>query len=103
MRTFEVELRDDAVPSFLWDEPTTLAELRRLLAEGSEEQRYYYAAKVMREARFDHVWTLVPLATVLDRWDHLHPRLGRRRALWEHLIDEWTRQDLISDPRARSN
>lgn len=100
MRGFKpVGLGEDGfVPYFLWDETTTLGELRRILSEGPEEKRTYYIAKIMREACYRHVWSLVTLSDVLSRWPDLLPRLGRSRPLWEFLIDEWSRQGLIASP-----
>jgi hypothetical protein len=40
----------------LWDEPTTHANLKQLLSGKDEEVRLYYAAKILREARFEEVW-----------------------------------------------
>ena len=38
------------------DEPLTRGDLKKLLDSGNEEERLYYAAKILREARFEEVW-----------------------------------------------
>ena len=43
-------------PSFLWDESLTRDSLKKLLNGENEEERLYYAAKILREARFEEVW-----------------------------------------------
>ncbi len=53
-------------------------------------------AKVLREARDDEVWHFLSLRDVLDHWDRLAPRLGRRRAFWEFLLDAWKRYRLVA-------
>jgi hypothetical protein len=46
---------DDAIPYFLWDQPITVAELRRRLS-GPPEERYRYLGAILREAREPDVW-----------------------------------------------
>lgn len=43
-------------PYFLWDETMTIGELRQILRSGKEEERLYYMAKILREARYEDVW-----------------------------------------------
>ncbi len=45
-----------AVPYFLWDEPMTVAELKRRLAEASAAERMRLLSKILREARDTDVW-----------------------------------------------
>jgi len=84
-----------AVPYFLWDEPMTVAELRRRLAEGSPAERRRLLAKVLREARDSEVWRFTTPSEVKQRWSELAPLLGRRRPFWEFLLREWERQGLL--------
>ena len=42
-------------PDFLWDEPLSRDDLKKLLDGANEEERLYYAAKILREARFEEV------------------------------------------------
>jgi hypothetical protein len=89
----------DAVPYFNWDAPVTNSEVRRILAEGDEESRLFWIARIMTEARYDDVWRYVSLRSdVLPRWDALRGRLGRRRDLWEFLITRWRELGLIPKP-----
>ncbi len=88
-------LDPEAVPYFNWDAPITNTEVRRLLAEGPDDARLYWMARVMREARYDDVWTYVTLAQVVERLDELLPLLGRRRELWSFLVTEWRRAGVV--------
>ncbi len=42
-------------PHFLWDEPLTRDNLKKLLNGDNEEERHYYAAKILREPRFEEI------------------------------------------------
>lgn len=85
-----------SVPYFLWDEPMTVAELRRRLESGSQAERTRLLAKVLREARDTEVWRFTTPEELGRRWGELAPRLGRRRAFWEFLLGEWRRHGLLS-------
>lgn len=86
----------DAVPYFNWDAPVTNAAVRRALAEGSEEDKTFWAARILREARYPDVWKYLSLRRdVLPRWEKLRAQLGRQRPFWEFLIEEWRRDGLI--------
>jgi hypothetical protein len=73
--------RDDAQPYFVWDEPLTVAELRRWLAHHDPATRALWMARVLREARYPDVWRFVTLAQVLEHWSRIHRHLGRSRPL----------------------
>ena len=48
-------------PHFLWDEPLSRDDLKKILDGENEKERLYYATKILREARFEEVWDyLVP-------------------------------------------
>jgi len=85
-----------AVPYFNWDEAVTDADVRRALAEGTEADKVFWIARILREASYGDVWTYVSLRRdVLPRWDTLRPKLGRQRPFWEFLIGEWRRHGLV--------
>ena len=86
--------RDDAIPYFLWDEPITLAELRRRLS-GSAEMRHRYLGVILREAREPDVWRFTTPQEVVREWAHLEPRLGRRREFWQFLLAKWRELGLV--------
>ena len=88
--------QEDMRPYFLWDEDTSIRELRTMLASGDRERRIRYIAKIMREARDDDVWRFLSLGEVLDLWPELGPMLGRSRGFWEFMLDGWRRQKLIA-------
>lgn len=82
-------------PDFLWDEKLTREELREILGSGREEDRIYYAAKILREARFDEVWDYLSPVFVANSWEKLRPKLGRKREFWEFILAAWRRHGLI--------
>jgi hypothetical protein len=65
-----------AVPYFDWDAPVTNEAVRCALREGSEDDRLYWIARILREARYADIWQYV----ALPRWELLRP-------FWEFLID----------------
>jgi hypothetical protein len=91
----------EAVPYFLWDEPMTVADLRRRLAGASRPERVRLLAKVLREARDTEVWRFTSVDEVLSLWPLLSRHLGRRRAFWVFLIDRWREQGLVGDSSSR--
>lgn len=92
--------RPDAVPYFLWDEPITVAELRRRLRTLSPPERIRLLGEVLREARDTDVWRFTTPEEVRALWPELSHHLGRRRGFWEFLLDAWHRQGLIDDRTA---
>src|SRR2546428_9122327 len=87
--------RDDAVPYFLWDQPMTVAELRRRLTTASPPERARLLGKILREARDTDVWRFTTPAEVSRLWADLSRHLGRRRPFWEFLLRQWRELDLL--------
>jgi hypothetical protein len=85
---------DDAIPYFLWDQPMTVAELRRHLS-GSPEERLRYLGTILREAREPDVWRFTTPEEVVREWTRLEPRLGRRRDFWRFLLAKWRELGLV--------
>jgi len=86
----------DAAPYFTWDAPVTNGEIRRALRDGTPDERLHWIARILREARYDHIWRYVSLRQdVLPNWDRIRPQLGRQRAMFEFLIDRWRRAGRI--------
>jgi hypothetical protein len=83
------------VPYFNWDAPVANRVVRQALSAGPEEDRLYWMARIMREARYDDVWAYVSLAEVLQRHEAVRPLLGRRRAFWDFLIAAWREQGVV--------
>lgn len=83
-------------PAFLWDEPLTRDDLKKRLASENEEESLYYAAKILREARFEEVWSYLSPAFLAAHWEKLHRRLGRRKRFWEFFYTTWRSHGLIT-------
>ena len=83
-------------PYFFWDEDLSIRELKTLLREGDRETRLYYAAKVMREARYEDVWRFLSLRDATECWEAMGPRLGRMTGLWAFLFSVWKRHGIVS-------
>ena len=86
---------NSAVPYFLWDEPMTVAELRRKLSSGSEAEQIRLLGKILREARDTDVWKFKTPDEVWRNWSSLKPMLGRRRGFWEFLFGRWREEGFI--------
>jgi len=94
--SLSTDLDDDtAVPSFLWDEPMTVGEVRERLTGGSAPERRRLLGKILREARDTDVWRFTTPAAVMGDWEGLLPHLGRHRAFWEYLFGRWRAQGLL--------
>lgn len=86
----------DAIPYFNWDAPVTNAAVRRAIAEGTEDDKVFWIARILREARYPDVWRYVGLRRdVLPRWELLRRHLGRQREFWDFLIGQWREHGLI--------
>jgi hypothetical protein len=88
---------DDKVPCFPWDQPMTVAELRRRLTTSSPSERLRLLGRILREARDTDVWRFTTPREVAREWPRLCRHLGRRRAFWELLLERWTDQGLLDD------
>lgn len=91
----DLDLDDDAIPYFLWDDPMTVREVRERLATASPPERDRLLGKIMRQARDPDVWRFTTPAEVAARFDALSPHLGRRRAFWKFLLDRWEKEGLL--------
>lgn len=86
----------EAIPYFNWDAPVTNAAVWQALREGTEDDKVYWIARILREARYADVWQYVSLRRdVLPRWERLRSQLGRQREFWEFLIGAWRDRGLI--------
>lgn len=84
-----------AIPYFLWDEPMTVAELKKRLAEDSPAEQARLLGKILREARDTDVWNFTTPQEVARRWNDLVKHLGRSRRFWEMLFREWREEGLL--------
>ncbi len=75
--------------TFAWDREESPVSLRARLSEASPEQWLDLAAWIMREARVEEVWDFLRPQEIVERFDSLEPRLGRRRELWSYLLETW--------------
>lgn len=87
----------EAIPYFNWDAPVTNRQVRAALATGTEEERLFWIARILREARVPDVWRYLSLSQdILPNWRYLaHHRLGRRERLWRYLIEGWRADGFI--------
>lgn len=85
----------DASPYFMWDEPMSVRQLKDKLAHASVPEKIRLKSKILREARDTDVWEFLTPQRVAAEWSLLSPRLGRRRAFWEFLLNQWRQAALI--------
>ena len=96
MRALTTDLtRQDSRPYFLWDEDTSIAELRAALSGTDEPERNRLLGKMLRDARDSDVWQFVTPTQVAAALPELARHLGRRRAFWDYLIGRWRAHGLI--------
>ncbi len=90
--------RDDIVPYFMWDYQYTVGEIKKMLAEGDENQRLWLMAKIMRDARYSDVWKFISLQDFLKYRERLmRGRLGWKKGFWEFLYSRWIKYGIIKD------
>ena len=82
-------------PWFLWDVQITDAEFRERLTHADPRIRAQWQGTLLREARYKEVWQYVRLQDVLSNLENVRLHLGRRRDMWEWLIDGWRRDGLL--------
>jgi hypothetical protein len=80
----------------LWDEDTSIRELRAALAGTNANERLRLLGKMLREARDTDVWQFVSPTEVAAALPELSRHLGRRRAFWDYLIGRWRAHGLVS-------
>lgn len=96
MARLSVDLDDpSARPYFLWSEDTTVAELRAILGDPEDPRRPYYIARLMREASVPEVWKFVTPRQVAEAWPTVAAHLGRRRRLWQYLLEVWRAHGVV--------
>jgi hypothetical protein len=86
---------ESARPYFLWDEDTSISELRAALSGTDAHERQRLLGKMLREARDTDVWLFVSPRVVAAELPGLERHLGRRRAFWEYLIGSWRAHGLV--------
>ena len=74
----------------------SIAELRERLHSADVSERLRLMTKLLREARDIDVWEFVTLSEVVELFPRIAPRLGRRRAFWEFLIEGWREDGIIA-------
>jgi len=75
-------------PYFLWDAELRLTELQDLLVSGSAEDRAWWAAKVMRQAKPDDAITVIGVAAMRELWPLLQPLLSDKLAFWTWYLEK---------------
>ncbi|MFQ5627186.1 MAG: hypothetical protein ACE5I1_00380 [bacterium] len=89
--------RDDIVPYFMWDYQYTVGQVKETLAHGSEAERLWMMAKIMRDARYCDVWKFITLREFLDYRERLMQRLGWKRGFWQFLYSRWIQYGMVKD------
>ena len=94
---------DEKVPYFMSDYRYVVGQIKKLLAEGSEPQRIWLTAKIMRDVRFCDVPRFISLQDFLKYREQIMPRLGRQRNFWQFLYSRRTIYGIISDENATNS
>lgn len=69
-------------PYFLWDVDMTLDAYRAKLASDDAEERAYWLARALRDAKPDDVLELASWDDIADAWPRAKRYLGRKREFW---------------------
>lgn len=77
----------DAVPYFLWDLGTTVAEVHRTLAEGDPATKDALIARILREANSRDAWVFLRWEIIEEAWPRIERRLGRARGVWTMMVE----------------
>jgi len=88
---------DDKIPYFMWDYRYTVGEIKTILSEGTETERIWLMAKIMRDARYCDVWKFMSLQDFLKYRQQLMPRLGRQKGFWQFLYSRWLTYGIVQD------
>lgn len=73
-------------PYFLWWVDATVADLRRHLASGDQDERAYWMGALLREANSRDVWQFVSPDDIRAEWPRLVRYLGKTRDRWAWLL-----------------
>jgi len=96
VRALTTDLTQEASrPYFLWDEDTSISELRAALSGSDTSERQRLLGKMLREARDCDVWLFVSPRDVAVALPGLDRHLGRRREFWHYLIGRWRAHGLV--------
>lgn len=94
---FSEDLDDPAaIAYFTWDDPMTVAEIRKRLVEDTESEQDRMLGRILREARDTDAWKFTTPAEVDERWPRIERHLGKRRAFWASLLAAWREQGLLA-------
>lgn len=94
---FSSDIDDPAtIPYFTWDHPMTVAEIRTGLAEASEPERDRLLGQILRQAKDTDAWRFTTPEEVARRWPRIERHLGKQRAFWQLLLDQWKEQGLLA-------
>ena len=106
MKKIEIEKGPSpATPYFLWDEKITEEKLIEVLKHGTPHEKYHYISKIMREASYKDVWKYLSVREIVESWDLLRNRLGKKRNFWGFMLENWRKHGFITkenfDPSAK--
>ena len=82
-------------PYWPWDEDLSIQEFRARLRGPDRRERLRLLTKMLREARDIDVWGFITPQEVAEVLAEIAPRLGRRRAFWEWLIEGWYEDGIL--------
>jgi hypothetical protein len=90
--------RDDIVPYFMWVYRYTVGQIKEMLAHGTDSERIWLIAKIMRDARYSDVWKFITLQDFLNYRERLmRGRLGLQKDFWQFMYSQWIKLGIVKE------
>lgn len=73
---------------FLWDYDLSKKDVRRILRDGSEQEKIWLASRILESARYKDVWKYLTLNEIAEFFPKLRLKKPVRRA-WKRALQVW--------------
>lgn len=76
-------------PGFLWDVRVDEPEFRRLLAEGTDEERLWAIRRLLEYGEWEEIWRFLTLEDVEGALPRLRFRSPQLESFWREAVARW--------------
>jgi hypothetical protein len=77
-------------PYFMWDYPLDDQAIRRIIRQGSPQEKAWIIGRILEYARWQDIWDYLTVADIQENFDNLRFRRSQDRELWEYALKRWT-------------